>query len=51
MIFLSYLYAAMLGGYLTSEFKFNQPIEGHRWMIASFIFVMTLIQSNNTKTK
>lgn len=43
MIVLSYLQAAMLGGYAVSEFKFNHPVEWHRWAITSFLCVMLLI--------
>ena len=43
MIVLSYLQAAMLGGYVVSEFKFNHPVEWHRWAITSFLCVMLLI--------
>ena len=49
MIFLSYLQAFMLGMYFASEFKFNHPIEGHRWVITSVLFVMILIGVVNNK--
>jgi hypothetical protein len=51
MIFVSYLQAFMLGGYFVSEFKFNHPVEAHRWMITSFFLVMSLIGANDTKNK
>ena len=47
----SYIWAFMLGGYAVSQFKFDTPIEGHRWMITSFFFVMFIIQAFNTKEK
>lgn len=43
MLVLSYLQAAMLGGYLVSEVKFNHAVEWHRWAITSFLFVMLLV--------
>jgi hypothetical protein len=49
MIFLTYLQTFDLGLYCASEFKFNTPIEAHRWVITSFLFVMLLIGVNNTK--
>jgi hypothetical protein len=51
MIVLSYLQAFMLGAYFVSQFKFNHPIETHRWMLTSFFLVMTLVGANDTKTK
>ena len=47
----SYIWTFMLGGYAVSQFKFDTPIEGHRWMITSFFFVMFIIQAFNTKEK
>ena len=48
-IFLSYLQAFMLGGYFTSWIKFNHPVEFHRWMLTSFLFVMSLVAVANNK--
>ena len=48
---MSYLQAVMLGGYIVSEFKFNTPIELHRWMITSFFFVMSLVGAADTKRR
>lgn len=36
---LSYLGAFMLGAYTTAQFKFDTPVEGHRWIITSFFFL------------
>ena len=49
LIFLSYLQAFMLGAYFVSEFKFNTPIEGYRWMLTSFFFVMSLVGAETNK--
>lgn len=51
LIFLSYLQAFMLGTYFVSEFRFNTPIELHRWMITSFFFVMSLVGAADTKKR
>lgn len=51
LIFLSYLQAFMLGAYFVSEFKFNTPIEGYRWMLTSFFFVMSLIGAETNKKR
>ena len=51
LIFLSYLQAFMLGTYFVSEFRFNTPIELHRWMITSFFFVMSLVGAADTKRR
>ena len=47
----SYIWAFMLGGYAVSQFKFDTPIESYRWVITSFLLVMFIIQSFNTKEK
>ena len=49
IIILTYLEAFILGTYYVSEVKFNHPIETHRWLITSFLFVMGLIQANKLK--
>jgi hypothetical protein len=51
MIILSYLQAFMLGAYFVSEFKFNTPVEGYRWLLTSFFFVMSLVGANDTKRR
>jgi hypothetical protein len=51
MIILSYLQAFMLGAYFVSQFKFNTPIEAHRWLLTSFFFVMSLVGANDTKRR
>ena len=51
MIFLSYLQAFMIGTYFASEFKFNHPIEAHRWLLTSFFFVMSLVGAADTKKR
>ena len=51
LIFLSYLQAFMLGGYFVSWFKFNHPVEFHKWMFASFLFVMGLVAVADTKKR
>jgi hypothetical protein len=51
LIFLSYLQAFMLGAYFASQFKFNTPIEAHRWMLTSFFFVMTLVGAETNKKR
>ena len=49
LIFLSYLQAFMLGTYFVSWFKFNHPVEFHRWVLTSFLFVMSLVAVANNK--
>jgi hypothetical protein len=51
MIILSYLQAFMLGAYFVSQFKFNTPVELHRWLLTSFFFVMSLVGANDTKRR
>jgi len=45
----SHILAAMLGAYSVSQFKFDTPIEIYRWMITSFLLVMFIISTFNTK--
>jgi len=47
----SYIWTFMLGGYAVSQFKFDTPIEGYRWIITSFLLVMFIIATFNTKDK
>lgn len=49
IIILTYLQAFILGSYFVSEFKFSHPIETHRWIITSVLFVMLLIHANKLK--
>ena len=51
LIFFSYLQAFDLGLYCASEFKFNHPIEAHRWLLTSFFFVMSLVGAADTKKR
>jgi hypothetical protein len=51
LIFLSYLQAFMLGAYFVSQFKFNTPVEAHRWLLTSFFFVMSLVGAADTKKR
>ncbi len=46
---LSYVYASLLGVYATSQFKFNEPIEPHRWAITSLVFIICICASNIKK--
>lgn len=43
---LSYVNAFELGIYATSQFKFNEPIEPHRWAITSLVFIICICASN-----
>lgn len=43
---ITHLQAFMLGGYFTSQFKFDEPIEPYRWVLTSFFFIIFLIISN-----
>jgi hypothetical protein len=47
----SYIWAFMLGAYAVSQFKFDTPIEGYRWGITSFLLVMFIVATFNTKEK
>ena len=46
---LSYVYAFRLGMYATSQFKFFEPIEPHRWAITSLVFIICIYGSNIKK--
>jgi hypothetical protein len=50
---LSYLPMFLLGGYFTSQFKFDTPIEGYRWGMTSLIFLFFVVSyiTFNTKEK
>jgi hypothetical protein len=48
---LSYTGMFTLGLYASSQFKFNTPIEPHRWAITSLVFVLCLIASNKKDSK
>ncbi len=41
----TYLQAFVLGGYVTSQYKFNTPIEPYRWALTTFFFLFFLAQS------
>lgn len=47
----SHIWAFMLGGYSVSQFKFDTPVDNYRWMITSFLLVMFIIATFNTKEK
>ena len=47
----SHIWAVMLGAYAVSQFKFDTPIEGYRWAITSFLLVMFIVATFNTKEK
>ena len=47
----SHIWAAMLGAYSVSQFKFDTPIEFYKWMITSFLLVMFIISTFNIKEK
>ena len=46
---LSYISAFTLGLYASSHFKFNTPIEPHRWAITSLVFIICIYGSNRKK--
>ena len=48
---LSYLSMFLLGGYFTSQFKFDTPIEDYRWIMTSFFFLFFVVLTFNTKEK
>ena len=48
---LSYLSMFLLGGYFTSQFKFDTPIEDYRWIITSFFFLFFVVLTFKTKEK
>jgi len=42
LTFMSYVFAFTLGIYASSQFRFNHPIELHRWVITSLFFLFFL---------
>ena len=42
-LFMSMLSCSIIGGYVTSTIKMNQPIELHRWMLTGFFGLFFLI--------
>lgn len=42
---MSYVFMFTIGIYTASQFKFDTPIELHRWAITSFFFVVSLVSS------
>jgi hypothetical protein len=48
---LSYLSMFMIGAYATSQFKFDTPIEGYRWMMTGFFFLFFVVATFNTKER
>ena len=46
-LIVSYAAAFMIGAYFTSQFKFDTPIEGYRWIGMSLIFIAFIILSFN----
>jgi len=48
---LSYLSMFMIGAYFTSQFKFDTPIEGYRWMMTGFFFLFFVVATFNTKER
>jgi hypothetical protein len=48
---LSYLSMFMIGAYATSQFKFDTPIEGYRWMMTGFFFLFFVVATFNTEEK
>jgi hypothetical protein len=46
---MSYTSIFTLGLYAASEFRYNTPIELHRWVITSFFFLFFLLLSKNNK--
>ena len=47
--FASYLNAFVLGMYACSQFRFGTPVEPHRWIITSIVFVFMLSLANDKK--
>jgi len=45
----SYLGAFTLGLYVSSQFVFNNPVESHKWLITSlmFVFMIALSEEKN----
>ena len=40
----TYIQAFVLGGYFTSQYKFNTPVEPFRWTLTTFFFLFFLSQ-------
>ena len=48
-LFLFFICSLMLGAYATSQFKFNSPIEPHRWGFTIFFGIFFLVSFLNKK--
>lgn len=48
-LFLFFLSSLLIGAYATSQFRFNKPVEPHRWALTSFFgcfFLVSFLKEN-----
>ncbi len=44
---MSYMAMLVLGMYMSSQFRHNQPVELHRWLLTTMFFLMFLVFAND----